>query len=102
MRESDFIHAVNALTEYNWSIKYGRVMGRCRNGRARGQLFNPITALARSQRLAKVSGTSEIDTTRAATALGLPKSIVNALDSGDTCGYPQVLRGRLMKAIGLS
>lgn len=101
MRECDFINSVSKLTEYNWLVKYGRVFGKCRNGRARGSTFNAITALARSQRLASVSSASDSDTEKAAKALKLPDSIVNALNSGDTCGYAQVLRGRLMRSVGL-
>lgn len=101
MTQAEFLHVLSGLTEYKWMDRDGQIVGQVRNGRARGKLFNPVTAVARSTRRASVVGTSERATAQAAQSLGLPESIANAVRSTANRGYTQVVRGRIQRAVGL-
>lgn len=99
MRAQEFLTEVRGLTGYRWSVQNGKVVGTALNGKARGQVFNPVTALARTRRLTTQPNTSR-GTARAAKSLGLAQSVVSHLSSANNRGYAQILRGQLAEATG--
>jgi hypothetical protein len=100
MKAQEFLAQVGNLTGYRWSVQNGSVVGTALNGKARGQVFNPVTALARTRRLTTQPNTAR-GTARAAKSLGLANSVVSHLTSENNRGYAQILRGQLAEATGV-
>jgi hypothetical protein len=102
MNQSQFLDQLSAISNsYTWSYEDGTIVGTARNGNARGQVFNPITAIARSTRVGEFSNTKR-DTTRAARSLGLSTSTLNGLYCHSNRGNAQVLRGRMRSALNIT
>jgi hypothetical protein len=109
MQQKEFLSAVANLTEYQWCLDEGRIIGKVRNGRDRHKWFNPVTALARSRRVLNASKGGEHaavairkpETMVAAEALGLSTSIANVVANREpgNRGYAQVLNGRLKRVL---
>ena len=52
MNQEQFLQTLSQTTNsYNWSYEGNRIVGVARNGADRGKTFNPVTAVARTQRL---------------------------------------------------
>lgn len=106
MTENEFFETLASLKEYKWQRVGGSVIGMVRNGRDRWKWFSPIAAVARSSRIANVSGGDIYATTfshenRAAQALGLSSSLAKATTTSvGNRGYAQVVRGRVQQATG--
>jgi len=90
---------------YKWHVQSGhKIRGVARNGRDKGELFDPITAVSRYTR----SGTYEVtkrSRQRAGRSLGisstLTNTIIGATDAKNNRGSEQVLRGRIKEILEL-
>ena len=101
MNQQTFLEALSQTTKaYSWSYDHNRIVGVARNGTARGQRFNPITAVARTMRLGTFANTKR-GTVQAARALGRTTGTVNSVLSTSNRGNAQVVRGRLLESLGI-
>ena len=105
MNEIQFLLALQKTKKsYKWQINGKKIRGKARNGRDRGEIFDPITAVSR------YTGNGTYDTTkrsrqRAGRSLGisstLTNTIVGASDANRNRGSDQVLRGRIKEILEL-
>ena len=89
---------------YKWHIAGNKIRAWAKNGRDRGEIFDPITAVSRYTR----SGTYEVtkrSRQRAGRSLGisntLTNTIIGATDAKNNRGSEQVLRGRIKEILEL-
>ena len=106
MTEIQFLLALSDTTKaYKWYLKGNKIRAKARNGKTKGQVYDPITAGARSaghgdysvnQRGRKAAGkASELTST-------LSNSVVQATEATCNRGNYQVLRGRIKQVLGLN
>lgn len=98
MDQSQFINELSRVAgSYRWEYNDNNLVGVARYGKARGQRFNPVTAVARS-----VNGVSYPLTARgvqkAARSLNLSNSLLTSIMSNSNRGNAQVVRGKLLTA----
>tara|TARA_Y100000310_G_C20464384_1_gene706906 strand:- start:85 stop:414 length:330 start_codon:yes stop_codon:yes gene_type:complete len=103
--ETQFLLALQKTQKsYRWYLAGNKIRGRARNGKDRGEVFDPVTAVSRytgkgtyevTQRGRKRAGKS---TGLSAT---LTNTVVNAADAMYNHGGSQVLRGRMKQILGL-
>lgn len=103
MERSDFYEMLSTISnQYNWNINDNEIVA---HGRNRNQIYNPVTALARSMRVYSASGNNKKETLKAGTAMGLPREfteqVYNATISASNRGNAQVVRGRIRSALGV-
>lgn len=101
MDQQTFLSALSQTTKaYAWTYEGNRIVGVARNGTARGQKFNPVTAVARSLRHGTFANTQR-GTAQAARALGLSTGTVSSVLSTSNRGNAQVVRGRILESLGM-
>lgn len=103
MERSDFYEMLSTISnQYNWDINDNEIVA---HGRNRSQIYNPVTALARSMRVYSANGNNKKETLKAGTAIGLPREfteqVYNATISASNRGNAQVVRGRIRSALGV-
>ena len=105
MTETQFLLSLSHTTKsYRWYLQGNKIRGRARNGKTRGQVFDPVTAVARftghgtygvNQRGRKAAGKATGLTTVLTTC------VVNATEAKSNRGNGQVLRGRIRQVLGV-
>jgi hypothetical protein len=101
MNQEQFLQTLSQITNsYNWSYEGNRVVGVARNGADRGKTFNPVTAVARTQRLGTYANTKR-GTTQAASQLGLSQGTATSVLCTSNRGNAQVVRGRILRSLGI-
>lgn len=89
---------------YKWQMRGKKIRGVARNGHDKGEVFDPITALARytgngtyqvTQRGRKRAGKS------AGLSNTLTNTVIHAADAKNNRGGSQVLRGRIKQVLEL-
>ena len=106
MTEIQFLLTLADTTDaYKWYLKGNQIRAKARNGKNRGQVYDPITAVARytghgnygvNKRGRKAAGkASELTST-------LSNSVVQATEATCNRGNYQVLRGRIKQVLGLN
>ena len=103
MERSDFYEMLSSISDqYNWDIDGNSIVA---HGRNRNQIWNHVTALARSIRAYSASGNNKKETLKAGTAMGLPREfteqVYNATIGSSNRGNAQVVRGRIRSALGV-
>ena len=105
MGETQFLLTLQKTKKsYKWHLNGNKIRGKARNGKDRGELFDPITAVSRytgngtydvNQRGRKRAGRSTgLSTT-------LTGAVINATDARGFNGYSQVLRGKIKQILEL-
>ncbi len=105
MRSTDFYESLASLpTTYRFGVEDNTILGTTNRGSARGETFNPITALA-YRHTGEVYGTNKRETLKAGRALGLTREfsshVYNATTSKSNRGNAQVVRGKIRSALGV-
>ena len=105
MTEMQFLLTLQKTKKsYEWHLSGNKIRGKVKNGKDRGELFDPLTAVSR------YTGNGTYDVTkrsrqRAGRSLGisttLTNTIVGAADAKSNRGSEQVLRGRIKQILGL-
>ncbi len=103
MNCADFFDKLeNISTAYHWSLENNRVVAKIRSGPNRGQVLNPITALAHQSGFGVFSNNRE-DTEQAGSLLGLTRkstrNLYSAIVGTKNRGNTQVIRGRIRSAL---
>ena len=103
MKTNEFYSALTTLpVSYNFVLSGNDITGQITRGTLRGQVINPITAVATKQ-TGDIFGTNKRETLRAGKALGLSKDsinhIYNATTSVSNRGNAQVVRGKIRSAL---
>ena len=103
MTETQFLLALQKTKKsYKWHISGNKIRGVARNGKDRGELFDPVTAVSR------YTGNGTYDVTqrgrrRAGRSTGLSttltNTVMNASDAKCNRGGSQVLRGRIRQVL---
>ena len=103
MTEIKFLLALADTTKaYKWHLKGNKIRATARNGKTKGQVYDPITAVARSsghgtytinQRGRKAAGKANGLTTT------LTTNVVNATEATCNRGNYQVLRGKIRQVL---
>lgn len=89
---------------YRWYLAGNKIRGKARNGKDRGEIFDPVTAVSRYTG----NGTYEVTQKgrkRAGRSTGLSTTLTSnaicASDARHAHGGSQVLRGRMKQILGL-
>lgn len=89
---------------YRWKTEGKTIVGVAKNGKTRGEKFNPMTAVCRSTGMGTYSAT-KTGTKRAASKLGasvtLAYNVTEAAQAKSNRGNTQVLRGKIKQVLGL-
>ncbi len=103
MTETQFLLALQKTKKsYKWHISGNKIRGVARNGKDKGELFDPVTAVSR------YTGNGTYDVTqrgrrRAGRSTGLSttltNTVMNASDAKYNRGGSQVLRGRIRQVL---
>ena len=105
MNEIQFLLVLQKTKKsYKWHVAGNKIRGVARNGKDRGELFDPITAVSRYTG----NGTYEVTQRgrkRAGRSTGLSPTLTNtviqASDAKSNRGGSQVLRGRIKQILEL-
>lgn len=102
MTETQFLIALSKTTRaYDWTTEGKSIKGKAKNGKSRGSMFSPVTAVARYLGLGTYTNART-----AACKLGLTKTFTNTLSKATKAnsnrGETQVLRGRVKQALGVT
>ena len=101
MNQEQFFQTQSQTTNaYKWSYEGNQVVGVARNGADRGKTFNPVTAVARTQRLGTYANTKR-GTITAANQLGLSQGTASSVLCTSNRGNAQVVRGRTLRSLGI-
>ena len=101
MNQEQFFQTLSQTTNaYKWSYEGNQVVGVARNGADRGKTFNPVTAVARTQRLGTYANTKS-GTITAANQLGLSQGTASSVLCTSNRGNAQVVRGRTLRSLGI-
>ena len=101
MNQEQFFQTLSQTTNaYKWSYEGNQVVGVARNGADRGKTFNPVTAVARTQRLGTYANTKR-GTITAANQLGLSHGTASSVLCTSNRGNAQVVRGRTLRSLGI-
>ena len=92
----------NIAYSYHWGIENNKVVARIQSGPNRGEVLNPITALAHKSGFGFFADNRE-DTEHAGSLLGLTRkttrSFYSAILGTKNRGNTQVMRGRIRSAL---
>tara|TARA_Y100000310_G_C20584036_1_gene764492 strand:- start:606 stop:923 length:318 start_codon:yes stop_codon:yes gene_type:complete len=105
MSEIQFLLALQKTKKsYKWHLRGNKIRGVARNGKDKGETFDPVTAVSRytgkgtyevTQRGRKRAGKSTgLSTT-------LTHSVIHATDAKNNRGNSQVLRGRIKQILDI-
>tara|TARA_R100000406_G_C3083020_1_gene117451 strand:- start:174 stop:491 length:318 start_codon:yes stop_codon:yes gene_type:complete len=105
MKEIQFLLELQKTSKsYKWQLRGNKIRGVAKNGKDKGELFDPITAVTRYSG----NGTYEVTQRgrlRAGKTTGLSqtltKTLIAASDATSNRGGSQVLRGRIKQILGL-
>tara|TARA_R110000824_G_scaffold174475_1_gene352647 strand:+ start:925 stop:1236 length:312 start_codon:yes stop_codon:yes gene_type:complete len=101
VNQEQFFQTLSQTTNaYKWSYEGNQVVGVARNGADRGKTFNPVTAVARTQRLGTYANTKR-GTITAANQLGLSQGTASSVLCTSNRGNAQVVRGRTLRSLGI-
>lgn len=101
MNATQFLNAMNDVARsYKWEYVDGQIVGTAKNGRLKGERFNPVTALARTRRVTEQPNTTS-GTRVASKALNLASTVSEGLLSNSNRGYAQIIRGKVLKALNI-
>ena len=105
MTETQFLLSLSRTTKsYRWYVQGNKIRARARNGKTRGQVFDPVTAVARFTGHGNY-GVNQKGRKAAGKATGLTPllttSVVNATEAKSNRGNGQVLRGRMRQVLGV-
>jgi len=99
MTETQFLLSLSQTTDaYKWYLQGNKIRAKARNGKTRGQIFDPVTAVARfsghgtyrvNQRGRRAAGLTDALTT----------NVVNATEAKSNRGNGQALRGRIRQVL---
>jgi len=105
MTETQFLIKLAQTTKsYSWYLDGNKIRAKARNGKDRGQIFDPITAVARfagygtysvNQRGRKAAGEAN------GTSATLTGNLIDATEAKSNRGIDQVLRGRIKQTLNL-
>ena len=105
MSEIQFLLALQKTKKsYKWHLRGNKIRGIARNGKDRGETFDPVTAVSRytgngtyevTQRGRKRAGKS------AGLSSTLTHSVIHATDAKNNRGNSQVLRGRIKQILDI-
>ena len=99
-QEQFFQTLAQTINSYKWAYEGNQVVGVARNGADRGKTFNPVTAVARTQRLGTYANTKR-GTITAANQLGLSQGTASSVLCTSNRGNAQVVRGRTLRSLGI-
>ena len=105
MGETQFLLALQKTQKsYKWYLAGNKIRSKARNGKDRGETFDPITAVSRYTRRGTY-GVNQRGRKRAGKSTGLSNTLTNtvihATDAKNNHGGSQVLRGRIKQVLGL-
>lgn len=99
MNQYEFLEALSGIVnQYDWDYVNNRLTGVARRGKARGVVFNPVTALANSYGLGVYPATKR-GTASAARVLGITQELANAVHSQSNRGHAQIVRGKMLSTL---
>lgn len=104
MNSVEFYQNLSELpSTYQWQVgNDNRITAVATRGKAKGQSFNPVTALA-YRMTGNVFGNNKKETLKAATAIGLKNTFTNQVYDAtigvSNRGFSQVVRGRIRSAL---
>ena len=103
MTETQFLLSLSQTTDaYKWYLQGNKIRAKARNGKTRGQIFDPVTAVARfsghgtyrvNQRGRRAAGKA------AGLTDALTTNVVNATEAKSNRGNGQALRGRIRQVL---
>ena len=105
MSEIQFLLALQKTKKsYKWHLRGNKIRGVARNGKDKGETFDPVTAVSRYTG----KGTYEV-TKRGRKSAGkstglsttLTHSVIHAADAKNNRGNSQVLRGRIKQILDI-
>lgn len=95
MTQTQFVKQLNAVkNSYRWKYVNNKLVGVAKNGKNRGCIYNPVTALARTLRKCDTGSTL-----MAAESLGLSNELARAILSTSNRGHAQIIRGQMLKVL---
>ena len=105
MTETRFLLALSKTTgAYNWQVKDNKISGVAKNGKTRGQSFDPLTAVCRSTGNGPYCNSSR-GRKNAGKKLGvttvLVKNVEDATQAKSNRGNCQTLRGKMRQVLGV-
>ena len=102
MNQDNFMRAFESIaTQYVWSYGKAKLLAETRiRGRRESVVLNPVTAVALA-RLGLVFSNTKRDTSRAARLLGMTQQLAMAIYSTSNRGHSQIVRGKLLKIVGV-
>lgn len=105
MTETQFLLALQKTTKsYKWYLSGNKIRAKARNGKDRGEVFDPLTAVSRYTGKGTYS-VNKRGRSRAGKSTGLSttltQNLICATDAGSNRGGSQVLRGRIRQILGL-
>ena len=105
MTETQFLLTLAQTTKsYKWYLEGNKIRAKARNGKDKGSIFDPLTAVARftghgtyrvNQRGRKAAGKASGLTTT------LTSNLANATEANSNRGIDQVLRGRIRQTLNI-
>jgi len=103
MRQSEFLNKLRNISEsYSWKLVGNKVVSQIKSGPNRGEVLNPITAMAYKSGFGFFGNTRE-ETEQAGSLLGLTRkttrSFYSAILGTKNRGNTQVIRGRIRSAL---
>jgi hypothetical protein len=99
MNQYEFLQALSSVVnQYDWDYLNNRITGVARRGKAKGIVFNPVTAVANSFGFGAYPSTKR-GTERAARVLGLTQELANAVYSQSNRGHAQIVRGKMLNTL---
>tara|TARA_R100001377_G_scaffold84658_1_gene68717 strand:+ start:2287 stop:2604 length:318 start_codon:yes stop_codon:yes gene_type:complete len=105
MSEIQFLLALQKTKKsYKWHLQGNKIRGVARNGKDKGEMFDPLTALSRynGKGTYKVTQSGRV---RAGRSSGLSSTLTNtvifATDAKSNRGGGQVLRGRIKQVLDI-
>lgn len=99
MNQVEFLAALSSVRgQYSWEYDSNRLVGTARRGAQKGQLYNPVTAVAESTRTGTYPNTKR-GTERAARSLGMTQELASAIYSQSNRGHAQIVRGKMLTTV---
>ena len=105
MTETQFLMALSQTTKsYSWTLEGKTIVGTAKNGKTRGEKFDPLTAVCRSTGQGTYASTCR-GRQRAASKMGvsptLASNVSQAVKAASNRGNGQVLRGKIRQVLGV-
>ena len=103
MTETKFLLALSKTVKaYKWKLKNNTIVGIARNGKTKGILYDPVTAICRYSGKGGYKNNSSGRKT-AASKIGIDQCLLRNLEGATTAkfnrGYSQTLRGKIRQAL---